>query len=146
MEEASPSDSAAASHTADPKLHAENASVARPSGVEQQQQAMTEMQQRGGEFATVPAGSPLSEAFYLQMERASERAAAADRAAERALVVERERADRLERASAVDRLERASAAAAAAERSEYRFMVGAAATCTAAAVVGVAAVVARTQR
>ena len=116
-----------------------------PVGGERQQQEMVEMQP-GGEYAVVPAGSPLSEAFYLQMERASERAAAADRAAERALVVERERADRLERASAVDRLERASAAAAAAERSEYRFMVGAAATCTAAAVVGVAAVVARTQR
>ena len=97
------------------------------------------MQQRGEEFAVVSAGSPLSEAFYFQVERASERERAeraAERAAvervtvERALAVERERADRIERASA-------------AERSEFRFMVGAAATCTAAAVVGVAAVVVR---
>ena len=106
--------------------------------------SMAEMQQRGGEFAIVPAGSALSEAFYYMQaaaaavgERAAaaERTAAAERAAERAAAVERERADRLERASA-------------AERSEFRFMVGAAATltCAAAAVVGVAAVVAQAQR
>ena len=62
-------------------------------------------------------------------ERAAERATAERAKAERAervLAAERERADRVERASA--------------ERSEFRFMVGAAATCMAAAVVGVAAV------
>ena len=115
--------------------------------------SMAEMQQRGGEFAIVPAGSALSEAFYMQaasaaaeISAAADRAAAERAAAERAasaerVLAERERADRIERASAVDRIERASAA----ERSEFRFMVGAAATCTAAAVVGVAAVVVRTQ-
>ena len=103
---------------------------------------MAEMQQRGGgEFAMVPAGSPLSEAFYLQLERASaERVAAGERAAERATAERAERALAAER-ERTDRIERASA-----ERSEFRFMVGAAATCTAAAVVGVAAAVARAQR
>ena len=115
----------------------------------QQQRAMAEMHpSHGGEVAMVPAGSPLSEAFYVHIQAAAadERAAAAERAvvAERALAVERERADRLERASAAATAAAAAAAAAAAERSEVRFL--ASATCMAAAVVGVAAVVAGGRR